>query len=116
MQRLSGDARDVWCNLHDMVHAMGPDGVSSDEEAMADNKRVYHVKVLPHCSARILSRVIFINSHANHMNGYGNNGPGTAPQTRITQIYLAGKRRLNGRRIFTRVDGWKSDRTFIMGT
>lgn len=66
-----------------MVVAMGPDGVSSDEEAVAENRRVFHVKVLPHRSARVLPRVKFIDSHANHTNGYGNNGPGTAPRTRI---------------------------------
>ncbi len=83
MNQLMGKAHDVWCNLHEMLVAMGPDGVSSDEESVEDNRRLYCVKVLPHRSARVLSRIIFIDSHANHTNGYGNNGPGTAPRTRI---------------------------------
>jgi hypothetical protein len=66
-----------------MIAAMGPDGVGSDEESVEGNRRVFHVKVLPHRSARVLSRVIFIDSQANHTNGYGNNRPGTAPRTRI---------------------------------
>lgn len=66
-----------------MVAAMGPNEVSSDKESIEGNRRVFHVKVLPHCSARVLSRVIFFDSQANHTNGYGNNRPGTAPCTQI---------------------------------
>jgi hypothetical protein len=83
MNRLTGEAREVWSNLYDMLTAMGADGMSSDEEAVADNKRVYHVKVLPYRSGQVLSRVKFIDLHANHTNGYGNNAPGTPPRTRI---------------------------------
>ena len=83
VNQLTGDAREVWSNLYEMVDAMGADGVSSDEESVVDNKRVYHVKALPHRSARVLSRVKFIDSQANHTNGYGNNASGTPPRIRI---------------------------------
>jgi hypothetical protein len=66
-----------------MLEAMGPDGVSSDEDVVVDNKKVYHVKILPHRSTRVLSRIKYIDGHANHTNGYGNSPPGTPPRIRI---------------------------------
>lgn len=83
MNQLKGEERTVWLNLSDMVEALGADGVSSDEESVADGKKVYHVKVLPYRSKRVLPRVKFIDSQANHTNGYGNNASGTPPRTRI---------------------------------
>ena len=80
MKKLTGEARKVWRNLHDMLEAMGPDGVSSDEEVVVNNRREYHVKILPHRSTRVLSRIQYIDKHANHTNGYGNSAPGTPPR------------------------------------
>jgi len=83
MKRLTGEARKAWGNLHDMLEAMGPDGVSSDEEVMVNNRKEYHIKILPHRSTQVLSRIKYIDDHANHTNGYGNSASGTPPRTRI---------------------------------
>ena len=83
MKKLTGEARNIWRNLHDMLEAMGPDGVSSDEDVMVNNRKEYHVKILPYRSTRVLSRIKYIDNHANHTNGYGNSAPGTPPRIRI---------------------------------
>ena len=115
VNQLTGDAHEVWSNLYEMVDTMGTDGVSSDEECMVDNKRVYHVKALPHHSTRVLSRVKFIDSQANHTNGYGNNASGTPPRTRIRpeEPQESNRKVPTG---FTRLDGQRSYRILIMGT
>ena len=120
MNRLTGEAREVWSNLYDMLTAMGADGVSSDEESVVDNKRVYHVKVLPYRSGQVTSRVKFIDLTTPIIQTdmeimrlvlrlaleFDQRGPTNLP----------GRLQSDGQGICTRVDGWKSNRTFIMST
>ncbi|PPR05293.1 hypothetical protein CVT26_011616 [Gymnopilus dilepis] len=77
------DEQRLWKARYDIVQALGPEGMSSDESDLDSDKKTFIVKKIPWRNRRLTEVVQGIDKSRNLTNAYGNTRPGNSPRTRI---------------------------------
>ncbi|PPQ75852.1 hypothetical protein CVT26_001351 [Gymnopilus dilepis] len=81
IERITGDAQRDWKTKYDVVMALGPEGMSSDETDGSDPD-TYRVRTLPWRNKSLVQTMVSIDDAKNITNGYGNIRPGNRPRIR----------------------------------
>ncbi|PPQ74875.1 hypothetical protein CVT26_011470 [Gymnopilus dilepis] len=81
LQSISSDEQRDWKVKYNIVAALGPEGMSSDETGDSDTD-TYWVRTLPWRNKRAVQVMVSIDEAKNTRNAYGNIRPGNRPRNR----------------------------------
>ncbi|PPR02271.1 hypothetical protein CVT26_011747 [Gymnopilus dilepis] len=77
------DEQRIWKARYDVMQALGPEGMSSDESDLDSNTKTFIVKNIPWRNRRLTEIVQNIDKSRHLTNAYGNTRPGNSPRIRV---------------------------------